>query len=79
MMRQQNQQPITGDRATKLRELAAQAAQGADWEQSEILNECADWIIRLEAQNQAFNKIFKNGLVVQINNYKKRFFGKIDR
>lgn len=66
---------MENNRPQKLRELAAQAELRGDWEHKEILEDCADWIIRLEAQNQVFNKVFKNGVVVQINNYKRRFFG----
>lgn len=67
---------MKNDRPDKLREIAAQAELRGDWEHSEILRDCADWIIRLEAQNQVFNKVFKNGFIVQINNYKRRFFSK---
>lgn len=66
---------MENNRPEKLRELARQAELRGDWEHVEILQDCADWIIRLEAQNQVFNKVFKNGIIVQINNYKRRFFG----
>jgi hypothetical protein len=66
------------ERADKLREIANQAELRGDWEHAEILRNCADWIVRLEAQNQTYRHIFKSGIIVQINNYKKRWFGKDD-
>lgn len=66
---------MQNNRPEKLREIANQAELRGDWEHAEILRDAADWIIRIEAQNQVFNKVFKNGLIVQINNYKRRFFG----
>jgi hypothetical protein len=63
------------NRPQQLREIATQAELRGDWEHKEILEDCADWIIRLEAQNQVYRHVFKNGLIVQINNYRKRFFG----
>lgn len=66
---------MENNRPDKLREMAAQAELRGDWEQSEIMKECADWIIRIEAQNQVYRHVFKSGLIVNINNFKRRLFG----
>jgi hypothetical protein len=63
------------NRPQQLREIASQSELRGDWEHAEILHDVADWIIRLEAQNQTYRQVFKNGLIVQINNYKRRIFG----
>jgi hypothetical protein len=63
------------NRPQQLRELATQAEVRGDWEHKDILEDCADAFIRLEAQNQVYRHVFKNGLIVQINNYRKRIFG----
>ena len=62
-------------RVEKLREYAAQAELQGNWDQAEAMRSAADWIIRIEAQNQTYRYVFANGITVHINNFKKRFFG----
>lgn len=68
---------MKNEKPDKLREIANQAELAGNWEHAEILRDCADWIIRIEAQNQTYRHLFKSGFVVNINNFRRRFFGKM--
>lgn len=62
--------PVTPER---LRGAATQAELRGDWFEAELMQSCADKIIQLEAQNQAYRHALANGVSINLIS-KRRWF-----
>lgn len=57
----------------KLREAASAAEIRGDWDQAEVLKQAADYLISLQAQNQAYRHALSSGVSINLVNRRRLF------